>query len=119
MMATHWLLAAILGLMLTGGAGMHTGAGSESRAELAPTGKLRVAFLSSAAIYSTKDPATETGVDTIKWDNQGKIVEFKVMLHPLKAINLIHEKMAAMLRANQQFMQTPGLSIGRQPPASR
>ena len=37
------------------------------------------------------------GVDMIKWDDEGKIVEFKVMIRPLKAINLIHQKMAAML----------------------
>lgn len=37
------------------------------------------------------------GVDLIKWNADGKIVEFKVMLRPLKAVNLIHEKMAAML----------------------
>ena len=41
------------------------------------------------------------GVDMIKWDDEGKVVEFKVMLRPLKAINLIHQKMAAMLQANQ------------------
>ena len=40
------------------------------------------------------------GVDMIKWDDEGKIVEFKVMLRPLKAVNLIHQKMAAMLQAN-------------------
>jgi hypothetical protein len=37
------------------------------------------------------------GVDLIKWNQAGKITEFKVMLRPLKAVNLIHEKMAAML----------------------
>jgi hypothetical protein len=37
------------------------------------------------------------GVDLIKWNDAGKIVEFKVMLRPLKAVNLIHQKMAAML----------------------
>ena len=41
------------------------------------------------------------GVDMIKWDDEGKIVEFKVMLRPIKAINLIHQKMAAMLMASQ------------------
>ncbi len=41
------------------------------------------------------------GVDMIRWDDAGKIVEFKVMIRPLKAINLIHQKMAAMLQANQ------------------
>ena len=41
------------------------------------------------------------GVDMIRWDDQGRIVDFKVMIRPLKAINLIHQKMAAMLQANQ------------------
>ncbi|MFB3079214.1 MAG: nuclear transport factor 2 family protein [Lysobacterales bacterium] len=36
------------------------------------------------------------GVDMIRWDETGQIVEFKVMLRPLKAINLIHQKMAAL-----------------------
>jgi hypothetical protein len=44
---------------------------------------------------------TVNGVDMIKWDDEGKIVEFKVMLRPIKAINLIHQKMAAMLLASQ------------------
>jgi len=42
------------------------------------------------------------GVDLIKWNESGQIVEFKVMLRPLKAINLIHQKMAAMLQSGQQ-----------------
>ena len=37
------------------------------------------------------------GVDMIKWNDEGKITEFKVMLRPLKAVNLIHQKMAEML----------------------
>jgi hypothetical protein len=41
------------------------------------------------------------GVDMIKWDEEGKIVEFKVMLRPMKAIRLIHQKMATMLEASQ------------------
>jgi len=41
------------------------------------------------------------GVDMIRWNEAGKIVDFKVMLRPLKAVNLIHQKMAAMLQANQ------------------
>jgi len=39
------------------------------------------------------------GVDIIKWNEAGQVTEFKVMLRPLKAVNLIHEKMAAMLQA--------------------
>ncbi len=45
------------------------------------------------------DGIVVNGVDMIRWDDEGRIVDFKVMLRPLKAINLIHEKMAAMLRA--------------------
>lgn len=39
------------------------------------------------------------GVDIIKWNESGRIVEFKVMLRPLKAIGLVHERMGAMLAA--------------------
>jgi hypothetical protein len=41
------------------------------------------------------------GVDIIRWNESGQIVDFKVMLRPLKAINLIHQRMAAMLQAMQ------------------
>jgi hypothetical protein len=41
------------------------------------------------------------GIDLITWNDGGRIVEFKVMVRPLKAVNLIHQKMAAMLQANQ------------------
>ena len=44
------------------------------------------------------DGVTVNGVDMIKWNDDGRIVEFKVMLRPLKGINLIHQKMAAMLQ---------------------
>jgi len=38
------------------------------------------------------------GVDLIRWNEQGRINDFKVMVRPLKAINLIHQKMAAVLQ---------------------
>jgi SnoaL-like protein len=47
------------------------------------------------------DGISVNGVDMLKWDPEGRIVEFKVMIRPLKAINLIHQKMAAMLQAKQ------------------
>jgi len=47
------------------------------------------------------DGISINGVDMIKWNDAGKIVEFKVMLRPLKAVNLIHQKMAAVLQAAQ------------------
>ena len=45
------------------------------------------------------DGITVNGVDMIKWNDAGKITEFKVMLRPLKAVNLIHQKMAQALQA--------------------
>jgi hypothetical protein len=47
------------------------------------------------------DGISVNGVDMIKWNEEGEITEFKVMLRPLKAVNLIHQKMAAMLQSNQ------------------
>jgi hypothetical protein len=41
------------------------------------------------------------GVDLIRWNEAGQIVDFKVMIRPLKAINLIHQRMAAMLQAGR------------------
>ena len=47
------------------------------------------------------DRISVNGVDLIKWNEAGQITDFKVMLRPLKAINVIHQRMAAMLQANQ------------------
>jgi hypothetical protein len=45
------------------------------------------------------DGITVNGVDLIRWNEDGRIVDFKVMLRPLKAINLVHQKMGALLEA--------------------
>lgn len=37
------------------------------------------------------------GVDMISWNEEGLITDFKVMVRPLKAVNLIHKKMEMML----------------------
>ncbi len=37
------------------------------------------------------------GIDLITCNDAGRIVEFKVMVRPLQAINLLHQQMAAML----------------------
>jgi hypothetical protein len=44
------------------------------------------------------DGIAVNGIDLIRWNDAGRIVEFKVMIRPLKAINLIHQKMAATLQ---------------------
>ena len=45
------------------------------------------------------DGVSVNGVDMLRWDELGKIIDFKVMIRPLKAINLIHQRMAAILQA--------------------
>jgi len=47
------------------------------------------------------DGVLVNGVDIIKWNEAGQVVEFKVMLRPLKAINLVHQRMAAVLQSGQ------------------
>jgi len=38
------------------------------------------------------------GVDIIRWNDAGRIVDFKVMVRPLKAIDMLHRTMASMLQ---------------------
>jgi hypothetical protein len=44
---------------------------------------------------------TSTGVDIIRCDDTGGIVEFRVMIRPLRAVNAVHEQMRAMLVSMQ------------------
>ena len=39
------------------------------------------------------------GVDMITWDDAGRITHFKVMVRPLKAVNLLHRMMGEQLAA--------------------
>jgi hypothetical protein len=41
------------------------------------------------------------GVDIIRCDASGRIVEFRVMIRPLQAVNIVHEQMKATLEAMQ------------------
>ena len=48
--------------------------------------------------FSTQiDGVLINGVDLIRWDAAGQIVDFKVMVRPLQAISLLHQKMGDML----------------------
>ncbi|NLN40349.1 MAG: nuclear transport factor 2 family protein [Smithella sp.] len=51
--------------------------------------------------HTVIDGITINGVDMITWGKDGKITDFKVMIRPLKAINLIHKMMADMLQKIQ------------------
>ncbi len=38
------------------------------------------------------------GIDLIRWDDSGRIIDFKVMVRPLKAVNALHQQMGELLQ---------------------
>jgi hypothetical protein len=44
------------------------------------------------------DGITVEGIDMIKFTKGGKLKEIKVMIRPLKAVNIVHEKMGEYLQ---------------------
>jgi len=48
---------------------------------------------------SEMDGIYVNGVDVISWNDEGKITEFKVIIRPLQAVNMLHQKMQAMLES--------------------
>ena len=50
---------------------------------------------------TTLDGKHVNGVDIIRCDEHGRIVEFRVMIRPLQAITIVHERMAAALDTAQ------------------
>ena len=51
------------------------------------------------------DEISVNGVDIITWNDEGKIIDFKVMVRPLKAIEKVKEKMMESL---EQFNNKEG-----------
>lgn len=47
--------------------------------------------------FTDIDGVKINGVDIISWNAAGQITHFKVMVRPLKAINLLHQKMGELL----------------------
>lgn len=45
------------------------------------------------------DGITINGVDMISLNEEGKIIEFKVMVRPLQGMNKLHEKMGEMMKS--------------------
>jgi hypothetical protein len=50
---------------------------------------------------TTVDGTYVNGVDIIRCDDDGRIVEFRVMIRPLQAVNIVHAQMKAMLESMQ------------------
>ena len=83
-----------------GAAGNTLGGGDESGGS---TGKFRYTREILAGNHAMLEFETEmngkfvNGVDIITCNDDGKIVEFKVLIRPLQAIQAVHAQMAAML----------------------
>ena len=86
MRTTHWLMTAILGLMLTGCASISTAPTPEARQALAPTGKLRVGLLLGSPTHVIRDSASGemkgVGFDLGKELARRMGVPFEPVLHP-------------------------------------
>lgn len=48
---------------------------------------------------TTIDGTYVNGVDVLRCDEQGRLVEIRVMVRPLQAVNAVHERMRALLQA--------------------
>jgi len=42
------------------------------------------------------------GVDIIECNDEGKVIEFRVMIRPVQSVNMIHKQMASMLKKMQE-----------------
>ncbi|OGP29445.1 MAG: hypothetical protein A2038_07525 [Deltaproteobacteria bacterium GWA2_57_13] len=62
-MRTHWLPALLFGLLLSACSTFHTAPTGEERMALAPTGKLRAAFLANTSIHATRDLKSGVAID--------------------------------------------------------
>ena len=51
---------------------------------------------------TTVDGKYVNGVDIIRCNAAARIVEFRVMIRPLQAVNIVHEQMKAMLETLQE-----------------
>ncbi|MGI9590744.1 MAG: nuclear transport factor 2 family protein, partial [Myxococcota bacterium] len=77
--------------------------GSSGDATFGPDSKFRYVKETMAGHHAFLEFETElggkyvNGVDIITCNDEGKIVEFKVMVRPLQAVNMLHARMKAML----------------------
>lgn len=73
------------------------GAGTGSGGGFRYTKKVLAGDTAVLEFETTVEGKYVNGVDIIRCDDDGKIVEFRVMIRPLQAVNLVHQQMAAML----------------------
>jgi hypothetical protein len=65
------------------------------------TKKILTGDIAVLEFETTVDGKYVNGVDIIRCDKAGRIVEFRVMIRPLQAVNVVHEQMRAALAPMQ------------------
>jgi hypothetical protein len=61
------------------------------------TKEIRAGDTAALEFETTIDGTYVNGVDIIRCDREGRIIEFRVMVRPLQAVNLVQAQMAAQL----------------------
>jgi hypothetical protein len=74
-----------------------TGGGSGPEGSFHYTKQVLTGDTAVLEFETTIDGTYVNGVDIIRANDQGRIIEFRVMIRPLQAVNLIHQRMATML----------------------
>jgi hypothetical protein len=96
---TLYLQAA--GQNLAGGSGPGAASTGSSAGGFRYTKEVLAGDTAVLEFESTVEGKYVNGVDIIRCNGDGMIVEFRVMLRPLQAINLVHERMAQTLQRMQ------------------
>ena len=86
-------------LMAAGGVfGEETTKGNETKSK--PFKYIKEIIDKNSAVLEfelTIDGIYINGIDLVSWNDKGKIIEFKVIVRPLQAVNKLHEQMQNML----------------------
>ena len=82
--------------------GSDSGSGSESDSgKFRYTKKVLAGDTAVLEFETTVAGKYVNGVDIIRCNDEGRIVEFRVMIRPLQAVNAVHQQMKAMLESMQ------------------
>lgn len=87
------------GAATSAGGAVDAGAGAERPGRFRYTKQVLSGDTAVLEFETSVEGTYVNGVDIIRCNDQGRIVEFRVMLRPLKAINLVHAQMKAMLES--------------------
>ena len=71
--------------------------GSDSSGRFRYTKQVMAGDTAVLEFETTVEGKYVNGVDIIRCNDEGRIVEIRVMIRPLQAINLVHQQMATML----------------------